>query len=388
MNSGRMVFAQLMDFLPAHQLRRSVAKYGGDRRVRTFSCRDQLLCMAFAQLTYRESLRDIEACLRAMSEKLYHMGIRGVVSRSTLADANEKRDARIYADLCTYLMGEARRLYANDKILDLDTIVYALDSSMIELCVSLFPWATFHRYTSAVKLHTLLDLRGNIPRYATITHGRVHDAHMLDHIPLDPGAIYVLDRGYLDLNRLYSLHQAQVTFVTRAKRDLKLRRLYSRPVDRSSGLRSDHTVVFTARRGSSHYPAQLRRIRYRDPEREDDLIFLTNNFALEAIKIAQLYRSRWQIELFFRWIKEHLRIRRFFGTSANAVKTQIWIALSVYLLVAIARKRLNVDRDLYTILQVLSISLFEKIPLAQALSADPYSLGATLDPNQLQLFTL
>jgi hypothetical protein len=389
MYAGRTIFAQLMDYLPAHQLRRCVARYNGDRRVRTFTCRDQFLCMAFAQLTYRESLRDIEACLRSMGDKLYHMGIRGAVSRATLADANERRDARIYADLAHVLMRDARRLYADQPLFDeLTRTVYALDSTTIELCISLFPWAAFHHYTSAVKLHTLLDLRGNIPRFARVTHSRVHDVRVLDDIPIEPGAIYVVDRGYLDLNRLYALHQAHAVFVIRAKRDLRLRRRYSQPVDRSTGLRSDHTVFCTGARGRRDYPDTIRRIRYRDEERQKTLTFLTNDFTLPALTIANLYRNRWQIELFFRWIKEHLRIRSFFGTSANAVQTQIWIAMSVYLLVAIARQHLKLNRDLYTILQILSVSLFERMPLVEVLSSKTYHIHADGDHNQLQLFTL
>jgi hypothetical protein len=389
MNFGRTIFAQLMDFIPQHQFRRCVERYDGDRRTRSFSCWDQFLCMAFAQLTYRESLRAIEACLRALPEKLYHSGLRGSISRSTLADANEKRDSRIYGDLAQWLMNEARTLYADDAFaLNLERGVYAFDSTTIELCLSLFPWAEFHQWTAGVKLHTLLDLRGNIPRFARITHSRVHDSTVMDQLVFEAGAIYVFDRGYLDFSRLHLVQQRLATFVIRAKRGILFRRLASRSVSKETGLRCDQTVQCAGKRGLRDYPDKLRRVRFYDAERQRTLVFLTNNFALPALTIAEIYRSRWQVELFFRWVKQHLRIDRFYGTSPNAVKTQIWIALSVYLLVAIARKRLRVERDLYTILQVLSISLFEKADLAQALSELPVQIDRTLECNQLSLLDL
>jgi uncharacterized protein DUF4372/DDE family transposase len=389
MNVGRTVFAQLMEFIPQHQFRRCVDRYHGNRRARSLTCWDQFLCMAFAQFTYRESLRDIEACLRAVPQKLYHSGLRGVVSRSTLAAANEKRDCRIYADLAHFLMSEARTLYARDPfLLNLDRSVYALDSTTIELCITLFPWAAFHKWTASVKLHTLLDLRGSIPRFARITLGRVHDGKIMDLVAFEPGAIYVFDRGYLDFSRLYGIEERQATFVTRTKRDIRFQRLSSRPVDKGIGLRCDQTVRCKGQRGKRDYPRALRRVRFYDMEQRRTLVFLTNNFVLPALTIAELYRSRWRIELFFRWIKQHLRIHRFYGVSANAVKTQIWIALCVYLLVAIARKRLGIDRDLYTILQVLSISLFEKITLAEAFSGEVLQIDEIHNGNQLPLFNL
>lgn len=389
MNQGRPVFSQIMDFVPRHAFRRCVQRYGGDHRSRIFSCWDQFLVMAFAQLTYRDSLRDIEACLRAVPERLYHMGIRGKVSRSTLADANERRDWRIYADFAQVLISDARQLYSNEPLAgELAETVYALDATNIDLCLSLFPWAYRQQSKSAVKLHTLLDLRGNIPTFAWITGGKVHDVRILDELIPEPGSIYILDRGYMDFARLYVLDQLLATFVIRAKKNLHARRLYSHAVDRTTGLICDQTIRL-ARYGSNRdYPKKLRRVRYNDSDAGHRLTFLTNNFTIPALTVAELYRSRWQIELFFRWIKQHLRIKSFYGRTPNAVKTQIWIAISVYLLVAILKKRLGIERDLYTILQVLSLTLFEKVPVQQVLTETAHSLEHANFANQLQLFDL
>jgi len=362
MNTGRTVFAQIMDFLPLREFRRCVKRYRGNYKVQKFSCMDQFLCMAFAQLTYRESLRDIEACLRAMQSKLYHMGIRSRVSKSTLADSNEKRDWRIYADFAQVLIHIARSLYDKEEFgIELDQTVYALDSTTIDLCMSLFPWAKFRKRKAGVKLHTLLDLRGNIPTFIRITEALVHDVNILDDIIPEAGAFYIMDRGYLDFARLYIFHQCLTFFVTRAKGNFQFCRLYSHPVDKLTGLRCDQTIVLTGFYSLKDYPEKLRRIRYVDKETEQHLVFLTNCFTLPAITIARLYKCRWQVELFFKWIKQHLRIKVFFGTSENAVKTQIWIAISVYVLVAIIKKQLNLDLNLYTILQILSVTLFEKV---------------------------
>lgn len=389
MNQGRTVFSQLMDFVPIKAFRRCVQRYPGRFRIRRFSHWDQFLAMTFAQLTYRRSLRDIEACLQAVPDKLYHMGFRSQVSRSTLADANERRDWRMYAEFAQVLISEARRLYAGEPLdVELDHTVYALDSSTIDLCLSLFPWATFRTTKGAVKLHTLLDLRGNIPTWIWITDGSVHDVRILDALLPEPGSIYVLDRGYVDFKRLKRLHDARAVFVIRAKRNLSFRRLYSSEVDRSTGLICDQTIVLTGKRTAQAYPAKLRRIRYRDPESGKTLVFLTNDFALSAETIVALYRSRWQVELFFKWVKQHLRIKTFYGTSANAVKTQIWIAICTYVLVAIVRKRLQIKHDLYTILQILSVYAFEKAPLAQVLSASSYTPKDGDIHNQLSLFDL
>ena len=389
MNQGRTVFSQLMDFVSIKTFRRCVQRYPGRFRLRRFSHWDQFLAMTFAQLTYRRSLRDIEACLGAVPDKLYHMGFRSQVSRSTLADANEQRDWRIYAEFAQVLIGEARRLYAGEPLdVELDQTVYALDSSTIDLCLSLFPWATFRSTKAAVKLHTLLDLRGNIPTWIWITDGSVHDVRILDLLLPEPGSIYVLDRGYIDFTRLKRLHDARAVFVTRAKKNLSFRRLYSSQVDRSTGLICDQTIVLTGRITTQAYPEKLRRIRYRDPETDKTLVFLTNDFALSAATITALYRSRWQVELFFKWIKQHLRIKTFYGTSANAVKTQIWIAICTYVLVAIVRKRLQIKHDLYTILQILSVYSLEKAPLAQVLSAPCYNPKDADIHNQLSLFDL
>lgn len=388
MYSGKMVFSQVMDFLPLHAFRRSVKKYEGNRYVKSFSCMDQFLCMAFAQLSYRESLRDIESCLRAMTPKLYHMGIRGKVSRSTLADANEKRDWRIYAEFAYVLIDMAKDLYAGEDFgLELKETVYALDASTIDLCLSLFPWARFRKTKAAIKLHTLLDLRGNIPSFISITEGNIHEVKILDELLPEPGAFYIMDRGYLDFKRLYLLNQLMAFFVIRAKRNMRFRRLYSHKVDKSTGLRCDQIIRLTGQKSSVNYPEKLRRVNFFDAATERHLSFLTNNFMVPALIISELYRSRWQIELFFKWMKQHLRIKAFYGTSENAVKTQIWIAVSVYVLVAIIRKRLGLDAmNLYTILQVLSVTLFEKIQLTQILTNPDYKNPHTPMYNQLKLF--
>ena len=387
MNQGQTVFSQIIDFLPQKKFRQCVNRYNGNYRVRSFKCYSQLLCLAFAQLTYRESLRDIECCLRAMREKLYHMGIRGKVSRSTLADANEVRDWRIYSDFAQILIHEARSLYADDDFgLELNDTVYALDSSTIDLCLSLFPWARFRKTKAAVKLHTLLDLRGDIPTFIWITDGKVHDVNVLGYLVPEPGAIYVMDRAYLDFQRLYQMHQDLAIFVTRSKTNTGLRRLYSHKVDKTTGVRYDQTVVPTGFYTKKDYPDKLRRIKYFDAEKGRAFIFLTNQFTLPALTIAELYRCRWRVEIFFKWIKQHLRIKKFFGTSENAVKTQIWIAISTYVLVAIMKKRMKIDLSLYTILQILSISLFEKKPIYQVLAESSYKNKMTSGPIQLKLF--
>jgi len=387
MHVGRLVFSQVIDHLPMHTFRRCVTRYNGNRYTKTFSCLDQFLCMAFAQLTYRESLRDIEACLRAHKDKLYHMGIRGSVSRSTLAEANERRDWRIYADLAQALIRIARPLYADEDLgLDLDNTVYALDASTIDLCLSVFPWALFRSTKSAVKLHTLLDLRGNIPTFIHISDGKLHDVNVLDILLPEPGAFYIMDRGYVDFERLFMLHLAGSFFVIRAKSNTKYRRRYSHPVDKSGGVRCDQTIVLTGTKSAHAYPQPLRRVKYHDAHTGKTFNFLTNNFAIPAQTVADLYRYRWQVELFFKWIKQHLRIKSFFGTSKNAVKSQIWIAISVYVLVAIIKKRLEIDADLYTILQILSLTLFEKTYLLQLLSgAESISEDSDM-PIQLNLF--
>ena len=381
---GKTLFAHIMDFLPWKTFHRIVARHGGDHRVRTLSCAEQFRVMAFAQLTFRESLRDIEVCLAAQSTKLYHMGFREPIKRSTLADANEGRDWRIYADFAQVLIRQARKLYADEPMaVDLDASVYALDSTTIDLCLALFPWAPFRSTKAAVKLHTLIDLRGNIPSFIEITDGKVHDVNVLDLLIPEAGAYYVMDRGYVDFERLYALHQAGAFFVTRAKRNLDARRLYSAPTDRSTGVLCDQTIALNGFYSQKDYPGHLRRIRFKDPETRKTLIFLTNQTQLPALTIGALYKSRWQVELFFKWIKQHLRIKRFYGNSANAVKTQVWIAVSVYVLVAIVRKRLNLDVSLYTLLQIFSLTLFEKMPLQQAFEGE----SECDPPNQLNLFT-
>lgn len=387
MNHGSTIFSQITEFLPKHKFRQCANRYKGNYRVRSFTCFDQFLCMAFAQLTYRESLRDIECCLRVMREKLYHMGIRGKVSRSTLAYANENRDWRIYCDFAQILIHEARQLYANDDFgLELEETVYALDSSTIDLCLSVFPWAHFRKTKSAIKLHTLLDLRGNIPSFIAITDGKVHDVNILDLLVPEPGSIYVMDKAYLDFKRLYTLHQYAAFFVTRAKVNTNVRRLYSKPVDKSTGVMSDQTVVLTGFYSKKDYPDKLRRVKYFDIESGERFVFLTNQFSFPAEIIAGLYRSRWQVELFFKWIKQHLRIKSFYGISENAVKTQIWIAISVYVLVAIIKKRMKIELSLYTILQIFSVALFEKMPIIQALTESDYKTTTTTGYIQLNLF--
>ena len=387
MNTGRTVFSQLIAYLSHNDFQKCVARYAGDRHHRSLSCWDQYLAMAFAQLTYRESLRDIEACLRSLGGKLYHMGFRSQVPRSTLADANEAHDWRIFADFAQHLIRIARPLYAQDPIgLELDHTLYALDSTTIDLCLSLFPWAKFRQHKAAVKMHTLLDLRGSIPTFIRITDGKVHDVNVLDEIFPEAGAFYVMDRGYIDFERLYVFTLCSAFFVVRTKENLLLERRYSHPVDKSTGIRSDQTVILTAIESAKAYPEALRRVSFYDAETDKRLKFLTNNFALPALTIAQIYKSRWQVELFFKWIKQHLRIKAFFGTSENAVKTQIWIAVSVYVLVAIIRKRLGLEASLYQILQILSLTLFEKVPILQALEPSDSESQPTENPNQLILF--
>jgi Domain of unknown function (DUF4372)/Transposase DDE domain len=385
-NIGRTVFAQIMDFAPSFHFHQCVDRYNGNYKVKTFTCLDQFLCMAFAQLTYRESLRDIEACLRVAKSKLYHMGLRSTVSRNNLAHANENRDWRIYADFAQVLIKIARELYANEDFgLELKNAVYAFDSTTIDLCLSVFPWAKFRKTKAAVKLHTLLDLRGNIPVVISITNGKTHDVNALDDLVFEPGAIYIFDKAYVDFARLYGIHQALSFFVTRAKSNFVFKRLYSRPVDKSTGIRADQIIMVTGFYTLLDYPEKLRRIRYYDVETKKRFVFLTNNFTLPAIVIAKLYKCRWQVELFFKWIKQHLRIKAFYGTSENALKTQIWIAISVYVLVAIVKKRLKLDRSLYTILQILSVTTFEKTPILQVLSAPNYETDTIDCDNQLNL---
>jgi hypothetical protein len=389
MNVGRTVFAQLIEYLPSKEFQKCVARYGGDSRPRGFSCWDQLLAMSFAQLTYRESLRDIEACLRSMGGKLYHMGLRGKVARSTLGDANEAHDWRIYADFAQVLIEIARPLYVRDPIgVDLSQSLYALDSTTIDLCLSLFPWAKFRKHKAAVKMHTLLDLHGNIPTFISITDGKVHDVKILDEIMPEAGAFYVMDRGYVDFKRLYVFTLSAAFFVVRTKANVILQRRYSHPVDKSTGVRSDHTVILTTIGSATVYPDTLRRISFLDVKTRKRFKFLTNNFTLPAVTIALIYKSRWQVELFFKWIKQHLRIKAFYGTSENAVKTQIWIAVSVYVLVAITRKRLMLPMSLYQILQILSVTLFEKTPILQALQPADSQDDLSDKSNQLNLFNL
>ena len=388
MYTGKVIFSQVLEFMPMHTFRRCVARYHGDRNVRSFTCLDQYLCMAFAQLTYRESLRDIEAYLHAQQQKLYHMGIRGTVAKSNLADANEQRSWRIYADLAHSLIITARRLYSNEPFgIDLKQTVYALDATTIDLCLSMFPWATFRQSKAAIKLHTLLDLRGNIPTFIYISDGTLHDVNVLDVLPIEPGAFYVMDRGYLDYARLNPISLAAGFFVTRSKSNLRCRRIYSHQIDRTMGLRYDQTIMLTGFYSLRDYPNKLRRIKYHDTETNKTLIFLTNNFSLPALTIAQIYRCRWQVELFFNWIKQNLRIKNFYGTSQNAVKTQIWIAISVYVLVAILKKRLNIPISLYTILQILSVTVFERIPLLQLLTDTTKVEKILVFLNHSNLFT-
>jgi transposase len=384
---GKTLFAQLMDFLPWKTFHRIVDRCNGDHYVKSLTCAEQFRVMAFAQLTYRESLRDIEVCLSAQSSKRYHMGFRQEIKRSTLADANETRNWRIHAEFAQHLIVQARKLYVGENLgFELESTAYALDSTTIDLCLSLFPWALFRTTKSAVKMHTLLDLRGNIPTFIHISDGKLGDVKILDVLVLEVGAIYLMDRGYLDFARLYRMHQALAFFVTRAKSNTKLRRSYSAPVDRSTGVICDQTVALTGITSRKDYPEHLRRIRFKDPETGKTLIFLTNNFALPATTICALYKSRWQVELFFKWIKQHLRIKKFYGTSENAVKSQIWIAVSVYVLVAIVKKRLNLDASLYTLLQIFSLTLFEKMPIQQAFAGSDYIPDQPTTSNQLNLF--
>ena len=384
---GKTLFAQIMDFLPWTTFQRIVDRYGGNRRVRTFTCAEQFRVMAFAQLTYRESLRDIEACFSAQAAKLYHMGFREPLKRSTLADANENRDWRIHADFAQVLINQARKLYAGDSLgVDLGNTVYALDSTTIDLCLSMFPWAPFRSTKAAVKVHTLLDLRGALPSFIHISDGKLGDVNVLDLLPPEPGAFYVMDRGYHDFERLFYLHQVGSFFVTRAKSNMDARRVYSAPTDREAGVVCDQTIALNGFYTQQHYPAHLRRIRFKDPETGKSLVFLTNQTTLPALTICALYKGRWQVELFFKWIKQHLRIKRFYGTSENAVKSQIWIAVSVYVLVAIIKKRLNLDASLYTLLQILSVTLFEKMPLQQAFPAIGADDLQSRSSNQLNLF--
>jgi len=389
MYSGKLVFAQLTSYLPIKAFRRCVKKYRGDHKVKSFSCWDQFLCMAFAQLTFRESLRDIESCLRSLRNKLYHMGMRCKVSRSTLADANERRDWRIYAEFAQILIHQARLLYRDDDFgLELSDMVYALDSTTIDLCLSVFPWAIFRARKGAVKLHTLLDLRGSIPSFIWITHGKFHDVNILDELIPEPGAIYLMDRAYIDFARLYVFHRSQAFFIIRTKSNFSFRRIYSHPVDKATGLICDQTIVLSGFYTSKDYPEKLRRIKFYDKEHNRTLVFLTNNFTLPALTICQLYKYRWKVELFFKWIKQHLRIKAFYGTTENAVKTQIWIAISVYVLIAIVKKQLKSDIGLYTFLQILSITLFEKVNILQLVTETDYETEQTQSTKQLTLFEL
>jgi len=387
MYTGRLIFSQVMDYLPKHIFRQCVNRYHGNRKIKNFTCLDQFLCMAFAQLTYRESLRDIEVCLRAQHNKLYHMGIRSGIARNTLANANKTRDWRIYADLAQSLITTARGLYINEDLgLELDNTVYALDASTIDLCLSVFPWATFRRTKAAVKLHTLLDLRGNIPTFIHITDGKVHDVNVLDILIPEPGAFYIMDRGYVDFKRLCTMHNTGAFFLIRAKSNTLYKRRYSHKVDTSGGVICDQAIVLTGLKASVDYPQALRRVKYHDTATGKTFNFLTNNFTISAQIVADLYKQRWQVELFFKWIKQHLRIKSFYGTSENAVKSQIWIAVSVYVLIAIIKKRLGIKENLYTILQVLSITVFEKTPLVQAVTGSDYKNDKTSNAIQLNLF--
>jgi hypothetical protein len=389
MYTGKIIFSQLIEYLPLRVFHGCVRRYRGNFKVKEFKCLDQYLCMAFAQLTYRESLRDIEVCLRSQKKKLYHMGIRGPVSRNTLANANKVRDWRIYADFAHHLIQRARQFYKKDEFdLELENTVYALDSTTIDLCLSMFPWASFRKRKGAIKLHTLLDLRGNIPTFIHISDGKLHDVNILDSLPLEAGSFYVMDRGYIDFKRLYDISKASAFLVTRAKSNFQCRRLYSRQVDRKTGLICDQSVRLTGYYQSRYYPEKLRRVKFRDPETGNIYVFLTNNFSLPALTIADLYRYRWQVELFFKWIKQNLRIKVFYGTSENAVKTQIWIAISVYVLVAIMKKDLKIEASLYTILQILSVNIFERVNLFQVLNNVDYKIDQLENHNQLSLLDL
>ena len=388
MNYGKIIFAQLIDFLPVHEFRQCVERYQGHYKIKSFTCWDQFLCMAFAQLTYRESLRDIQACLRGSQQKLYHMGFRGKVSRNTLAHANQVRDWHIYGDFAHILIAQARRLYATEDFgVELEEAVYAFDASTIDLCLSVFPWAKFRQRKGAIKLHTLMDLRGSIPTLIFITHGKVHEINLLDELIFEPGAIYLFDRGYLDFTRLYKIHQSPAFFIIRAKRNFRFRRLFSHPADKAKGIQADQIIQLHGFYSHRDYPDRLRRIRYFDAEKQKRLVFLTNNFTLPALTIAELFRCRWKIELFFKWIKQHLRIKAFYGTSENAVKTQIWIAITIYVLVAIVKKQLKLEPSLYSLLQILSVTLFEKTPLFQVLSQTEPDQMDTDFSKQLKLFS-
>lgn len=390
MNVGKTILSQVLDFVPKYEFDKLVSKYNGNYRVRSFTCWEQFITMVFAQLTGRESLRDIEACLGAVSNKLYHSGLKSKIKKSTLADANEKRDWRIYAELAQLLIPEARRLYRKDNSfsLDIDEIAYALDSSTIDLCLSLFPWAKFRKNKGAVKMHTLMDLRGSIPTFIEITDGKVHDVNVLDQLLIEPGAFYIMDRAYLDFERLYQLHQCHSFFVIREKRRFKYRRVYSNKIDKTKGFKCDQIIKLTGLKTSEKYREKLRRIKYYDSEKAKTLVFITNNLVHSPEVIAQLYKERWRIELFFKWIKQHLRIKQFFGTSANAVYTQIWIAVTVYLLVAIMKRKLKLEQELYTILQILSISVFEKHPVNQLLTKSDCKNDTDTNLNQLKIFDL
>ena len=389
MYQGKIIFSQIMSYIPKYEFNKCVSRYRGNHKVKSFTCWEQFLCMAFAQITYRESLREIVTCLHALNNKLYHMGFRSKVSKSTLADANEKRDWRIYADFAQILIHQARHLYKNHDLgINLKETVYALDSSTIDLCLSLFPWALFRKRKGAIKLHSLLDLRGNIPSFIKITDGKVHDVNILDELIPEPGSFYILDRAYLDFVRLYYLQQSFSFFVIRSKKNLQFRRLYSHPIDKSTGVKCDQTIVLTGFYSSKHYPDKLRRVKFYDIESGKTLTFLTNNFNLPALTIAQLYKSRWQIEIFFKWIKQHLRIKSFYGTSENAVKTQIWIAITVYVLIAIIKKQLNISISLYTFLQILSVSVFEQVHILQLVTNNDYKNPKQEPGIQLNLFDL
>ncbi len=389
MNEGQTVFAQIMNYIPRHSFRKNVNKYKGNYKVKSFSCWEQFLVMSFAQLTYRESLRDIESCLRAMNKKLYHMGISSKISRSTLAKANKNRDWRIYHEFAMVLIKTAKDLYKNENLFEeLEETVYALDSSTIDLCLTLFPWAKYKKTKSAIKLHTLLDLQNNIPSFIYITDGSVHDVNILDLLVTEVGAYYVMDKGYIDFQRLYNLNQGNAYFVTRAKTNMKFRRLYSNKVDKTDGILCDQIIVLTTPKTQGRYPDKLRRVKYFNSEINKKFVFITNNFSLLSITIANLYKQRWQIELFFKWIKQHLRIKSFYGTSPNAVKTQIWIAVSIFVLLASIKKQLNIEQSLYTFLKVISISIFEKTPIKQLFEDSDYINNDNSDPNQLFLFDL
>jgi len=390
MNTGKTIFSQIMSFIPKYEFDKRVIKYNGNYRIRQFSCWDQFLSMSFAQLSYRQSLRDIEACLNAQPNKLYHMGIKGHVSRTNLANANQKRDWRIYAEFAQVLISQARKLYQDDPefIVDLDNTIYALDSTTIDLCLSLFPWAKFRKNKGAVKLHTLLDIQGSIPVFIEITRGLVHDVNILDVLIPEPGSFYVMDRGYLDFERLYRIKENLGYFIIRAKKNMKFQRTESREIDKSTGLCCDQVIRLSGINTRKSYPDKLRRVKYHDRETDKILVFVTNNFDIPALSVAKLYRNRWRVELFFKWIKQHLKIKTFFGTSPNAVKTQIWIAISIYVMIAMIRKMEKIELNLYTIFQIFSVSLFEKVPIYQLLTNIDYNIQESISSKQLKLFDL